>query len=78
MDDHNKDYRNKVDHNKEHENKDASTPKKKRKSIFRRASVVGRYGPDWDFSRHFSEVGGAKAPVQVPLDRWRYSGHFGV
>ena len=26
---------------------------------------------NWRFSRLFSEMGGARALVQVPLDRWR-------
>ena len=30
--------------------------------------VVGRNQAVWHFSRHFSEVGGAVAPVQVSLD----------
>ena len=39
---------------------------------------VGRLSYIPATSGFFSEMGGARASVQVPLARWRYSGHFGV
>ena len=29
------------------------------------------------FFLFLAEVGGARATVQIPLDRWRFSGNFG-
>ena len=40
-------------------------------------SVVYKAGYDPVFA-FYIEMGGARALVQVPLDRWRFSRHFGI